>query len=149
MQSLSDQPFDVEDLVEAHVFAAVMDNQQVYCSSPSGQQQRDVLAAALTSAVWQAEVTASEAKADKEQAIENASRLHTEHCAAQELQADAVARYALGEDLIDLFERLRKQAGWIEQMMMPTVKIIMRQTLEAGDRQGVQSHHSPGGPCMC
>ncbi len=39
--------------VQAHVFAAVMDNQQVDCSSPSGQQQRDVLAAALTSAVWQ------------------------------------------------------------------------------------------------
>ena len=34
--------------------------------------------------------------------------------------------------MIDLFERLRKQAGWIEQMMMPTVKIIMRQTLEVG-----------------
>ncbi len=40
--------------VQAHVFAAVMDkNQQVDCSSPSGQQQRNALAAALTSAVWQ------------------------------------------------------------------------------------------------
>ncbi len=47
----------------------------------------------LSALLLQAEVTASEAKADKEQAIENASRLHTEHCAAQQLQADAVARY--------------------------------------------------------
>ena len=39
--------------MQAHVFAAVMDNQQVDSSSPSAQQQRDVLAAALTSAVWQ------------------------------------------------------------------------------------------------
>lgn len=39
--------------MQAHVFAAVMDNQQVDSPSPSAQQQRDVLAAALTSAVWQ------------------------------------------------------------------------------------------------
>ena len=39
--------------VQAHVFAAVMDNPQVDSSAPSGQQQRDVLATALTSAVWQ------------------------------------------------------------------------------------------------
>ncbi len=48
--------FHVEQLccdVQAHVFAAVMDNQQIDSSSPSAQQQRDVLAAALTSAVWQ------------------------------------------------------------------------------------------------
>ena len=46
--------------------------------------------------------------------------------------AIAFCRYALGEDFINLFERLRKQAGWIQQMMMPTIKIIMRQTLEVG-----------------
>ncbi|DBA94980.1 TPA: hypothetical protein ACH3X1_002505 [Trebouxia sp. C0004] len=39
---------------EAHVFAAVMAMHQPDSSSPSAQQQRDVLAAALTSAVWQA-----------------------------------------------------------------------------------------------
>ncbi|KAA6429131.1 MAG: hypothetical protein FRX49_00527 [Trebouxia sp. A1-2] len=40
--------------MQAHVFAAVIDNEQVNSSSPTGQQLRDVLAVALTSAVWQA-----------------------------------------------------------------------------------------------
>lgn len=39
--------------MQAHVFAAVIDNEQVNSSSPTGQQLRDVLAVALTSAVWQ------------------------------------------------------------------------------------------------
>ncbi len=74
----------------------------------------------LSALLLQAELTANTFKADKEQAIETASRLHTEHCAAQKIQADAVARYDKAHALQVLHALLQSVAVMPSWQILPT-----------------------------
>ena len=83
----------------------------------------------LSALLLQAEVTASTAKADKEQAIETASRLHTEHCAAQQLQADAFARYDRTHALQVLYALLWSVAVMLNWQVLPSAVPSAYQTV--------------------